>query len=312
MDAIKNAAGKAIQHHREAFRGNMNKYREKRICLRRLRSISTALLLAILLSAPTSAPVSAQERIASLNLCMDQMLLQWVAPERIVSVTWLSGERHYQRAPLPEHVYLNRAQAEELLPLKPDLILTGQYGAQRASHRLEQLGLRVVRIPDAYNLAQLQQQLASLQQALGELPGLRQQRSQLKALLQQIPETAAGNPGALILSANNITYGDGMLEHELLARAGFTNLAAQQGVQQLGRVSLEQVIDARPELLVFYGGEQDFAIAHLAERHPVLREYIETGRVYRLPQELGFCPALAAVEVLQQLMEKRKEIVGQP
>jgi len=259
-----------------------------------------------------SGPVSAQDRIASLNLCMDQLLLQWVAPERIVSVTWLSGEEYYRRAPLPEHLYLNRAQAEELLPLKPDLVLTGQYGAQRASQRLEQLGFPVVRIPDAYNLAQLQQQLASLQQALGEIPGLRQQQRELKALLDQTPEDGTRNPGALILSANNITYGDGMLEHELLIRAGFTNLAAQQGIQQLGRVSLEQVIDAQPQLLVFYGGEQDFAIAHLAERHPVLREYIETGRVYRLPQELGFCPALAAVDVLQQLMDKRKEIVGQP
>ncbi|WP_158078526.1 ABC transporter substrate-binding protein [Microbulbifer mangrovi] len=286
----------------------MNSYREILIGLRRLLSIS----LGVLFPAMVSTPASAQERIASLNLCMDQLLLQWVAPEKIVSVTWLSGEKHYRRAPLPEHLYLNRAQAEELLPLKPDLVLTGQYGAQRASQRLEQLGLRVIRIPDAYNLAQLQQQLSSLQQALGELPGLRQQRGKLQALLEQAPETSSDNPRALILSANNITYGDGMLEHELLTRAGFTNLAAQQGVQQLGRVSLEQVIDSQPQLLVFYGGEQDFAIAHLAERHPVLREYIEAGRVYRLPQELGFCPALAAVEVLQQLMEKRKEIVGQP
>ncbi|WP_226701830.1 ABC transporter substrate-binding protein [Microbulbifer elongatus] len=286
----------------------MNKYRDILRGLRLLSSIAAVLLMQGLISAPAYA----QARIASLNLCMDQILLQWVAPERIVSVTWLSGEEHYRRAPLPEHVYLNRAQAEELLPLKPDLILTGQYGAQRASQRLDQLGLHVVRIPDAYNLAQLQQQLASLQQTLGALPELHQQRSKLQSLLDQAPEAAAGNPGALILSANNITYGDGMLEHELLTRAGFNNLAAQQGIQQLGRVSLEQVIALQPQLLVFYGSDQDFAIAHLAERHPVLRNYIDTGSVYRLPQELGFCPALAAVEVLQQLMEKRKEIVGQP
>ena len=294
--------------HREVRAGKMNKYREIRICLQRLRSTVAVILFPVLVSTPASA----QERIASLNLCMDQILLEWVAPERIVSVTWLSGEAHYQRTPLPGNLYLNRAQAEELLPLKPDLVLTGQYGAQRASQRLEQLGFRVVRIPDAYNLEQLQQQLTSLQQALGEIPELRQQQRELQALLQQAPDASTGNPGALILSANNITYGDGMLEHELLTRAGFTNLAAQQGIQQLGRVSLEQVIDAQPQLLVFYGGAQDFAIAHLAERHPVLREYIEAGRVYRLPQELGFCPALAAVDVLQQLKEKRKEIVGQP
>ena len=290
----------------------MDKYSEMEAGRRPSIALLVVVLTVTLLPVLVSAPAIAQTRIVSLNLCMDQILLQWVDPERIVSVTWLSGEEHYQRAPLPEHLYLNRAQAEELLPLKPDLVLTGQYGAQRASQRLEQLGFRVVRIPDAYNLAQLQQQLVSLQQALGELPGLQQEQGKLQALLEKVPEAGNSNPGALILSANNITYGDGMLEHELLTRAGFTNLAAQQGIQQLGRVSLEQVIDAQPELLVFYGGEQDFAIAHLAERHPVLREYFEAGRVYRLPQELGFCPALAVVDVLQQLMDKRKEIVGQP
>ena len=269
-------------------------------------------VISLLLLLPAVA--FSQERIASLNLCLDQVLLRWAPPDSIVSVTWLSAQEQYRRAPVPKHVYLNRAQAEELLPLQPDLVLTGEYGAQRAARRLQQLGLQVVRVPDAYSLEQLQQQLDSLLDTLGPLPGLRQQQEKLHQLLANTEahtakEVAAGAPSALILSANNITYGSGMLEHQLLSRAGFNNLAAAKGIQQLGRVSLEQVIDAEPDLLVFYGGEQDFAIAHLAERHPVLRRYINSGRVYRLPQELGFCPALAAADVLQQLIEKRQEIV---
>ncbi|MFV8783963.1 ABC transporter substrate-binding protein [Microbulbifer sp. SA54] len=258
-----------------------------------------------------AAPVLAAERIASLNLCLDQILLNWLPPEKIVSVTWLSGQSPYRRAPVPEHIYLNRAQAEELLPLKPDLVITGQFGAQRAAARLEQLGFTVVRIPDAYSLEQLQAQLAALDEALGPLPQLAAQEKQLAQLLADKP--SAGNehsqPRALILSANNITYGSGMLEHQLLTRAGFTNLAAEEGVNQLGRVSLEQVVALAPDLLVLYGGAQDFAIAHLAERHPVLRRYIDSGRTYRLPEQLGYCPALAAVEALQQLKQKRAEIV---
>ncbi len=260
-----------------------------------------------------SGPVVGAERVASLNLCLDQILLAWLPPQNIVSVTWLSDQPQYRNGAIPEHIYRNRAQAEELLPLKPDLILTGQFGAQRAAARLEDLGFNLVRIPDAYSLEQLQLQLDALEKALGQLPALQQQKSRLQKLLVNKPEsTGDTKPTALILSANNITYGSGMLEHQLLTRAGFSNLAAEQGINQLGRVSLEQVIDAAPDLLVFYGGAQDFAIAHLAEQHPVLKTYIESGRTYRLPAQLGYCPALAAADVLQQLQQKRMDLVEQP
>src|SRR5690606_13484581 len=160
----------------------------------------------------------------------------------------------------------------------PDLVLVGQFGAQRAAQRLQDLGFRVEQIPDAYSLEQLQSQLDELEKTLGPLPLLMAQKKQLADLLAAAPQNDRENstdkqPAALILSANNITYGSGMLEHQLLTRAGFTNLAAEQGVNQLGRVSLEQVIAVKPDLLVFYGGAQDFAIAHLAERHPVLKRY---------------------------------------
>ncbi|SHF17551.1 iron complex transport system substrate-binding protein [Microbulbifer donghaiensis] len=266
---------------------------------------ASRILLLVVLALPPAA--LAQQRIASLNLCLDQILLRWVDPQNIVSVTWLSGEDHYRRAPLPEHVYLNRAQAEELLPLQPDLILVGQFGAQRAAQRLRDLGLNVVAIPDAYSLEQLRDQLSALETTLGQLPPLQKQKRQLaKLLAAPLPPAQAS---ALILSANNITYGDGMLEHQLLERAGFSNLAAQQGVKQLGRVSLEEVVAAQPDLLVFYGGEKDFAVAHLATRHPALKNYIDSGRIYTLPEELGFCPALVAAEVLEQLTDKRKSFV---
>ncbi|MBB5212690.1 ABC transporter substrate-binding protein [Microbulbifer hydrolyticus] len=276
--------------------------------------ILTRTILFLALLSPAAA--NSQSRVASLNLCLDQVLLQWAPPESIVSITWLSAQDQYRSAPVPEHVYLNRAQAEELLPLKPDLVLTGQFGAQRAAARLEALGFTLVRIPDAYSLEQLQVQLQALQDTLGALPALVEQRAQLTALLAesedkyQQKEKSPEQPTALILSANNITYGSGMLEHQLLTRAGFRNLAAEQGVQQLGRVSLEQVVALQPDLLVFYGGDQDFAIAHLAERHPVVQRYFDRGRTYHLPRQLGYCPALAAVETLQQLKNKRSDIVG--
>lgn len=270
-------------------------------------------LLSLLLVAIAPA-VAAQERVASLNLCLDQLLLEWVAPEKVVSVTWLADNDHYRRAPLPEGIHLNRGRAEELLRLDPDLVLVGQYGAGRAAARLRELGVRVVTIPDAHSLEQLLQQLQALREVLGENPQLEAHYVMLQSLVAaSTPMPAAGNggdvPTALILSANNITYGSGMLEHQLLERSGFRNLAAEQGAEQLRKMSLEEVIAAQPDLLVFYGGEKEFALAHLAARHPVIQGYIQRGRVFTLPAELGFCPALVAADTMRKLAEKRTELV---
>lgn len=272
-----------------------------------MKKVKKTILLAALLF---SANAAAYERIASLNLCLDQILLHWLPPEKIASVTWLSAEEQYRLAPLPENVYLNRGRAEELLPLQPDLILAGQFGAQRAVRQLRDLGLEVVSVPDAYSLEQLLDQLDALESLLGPLPPLQKQRRQLRELLAK-PVAKTGDATALIFSANNITYGRGMLEHQLLERAGFVNLAAERSVEQLGRVSLEEVIALKPDLLVLYGGDRHFALAHLAVRHPVLKPYIDSGRIYTLPAELGFCPALVAADVLQQLAEKRENLVEQ-
>nr|WP_284500013.1 ABC transporter substrate-binding protein [Microbulbifer sp. GX H0434] len=268
-------------------------------------TVKKILLLTLLL---LSIKATAYNHIASLNLCTDQLLLNWVAPEKIASVTWLSASDQYRKAPLPEHIHLNRGRAEELLRLDPDLVLVGQYGAQRAARRLRELGFNVVDIPDAYSLEQLSQQLQALENVLGENPPLEKQKALLEKMLAQPQRPAAAS--ALILSANNITYGSGMLEHQLLELAGFENLAAADGTEQLRRVSLEEVIAAQPDLLVLYGGEKDFAIAHLAERHPVLRHYFDRDRVFTLPSELSFCPALVAADVLQQLKEKRKSLAA--
>lgn len=265
------------------------------------------LLLTLLL---LSTGATAQNRIASLNLCTDQLLLNWIAPERIASITWLSATDQYRKAPIPEHIHLNRGRAEALLRLDPDLVLVGQYGAQRAARRLRELDFDVVDIPDAYSLEQLSQQLQVLEGALGENRPLGKQKKLLEKMLAQPQPRATAS--ALILSANNITYGSGMLEHQLLERAGFENLAAADGAKQLRRVSLEEVIAAQPDLLVLYGGDKDFAIAHLAERHPVLQRYFDSDRVFKLPSELSFCPALVAAEVLQQLTEKRKSLAAKP
>src|SRR3569623_2131733 len=64
-------------------------------------------------------------RVASLNLCTDEYLLLLAQPERVVSVSYLSQDP--QKSALwkwAQHYRGNRGSIEDVLTLRPDLVLT--------------------------------------------------------------------------------------------------------------------------------------------------------------------------------------------
>src|SRR5688572_25681589 len=63
------------------------------------------------------------QRIASLNICIDQLLWELVPHERLVSISYLTADPIW--SPIAEQVQgvaVNHGLAEEIVPLKPDVI----------------------------------------------------------------------------------------------------------------------------------------------------------------------------------------------
>ena len=98
-------------------------------CARRAR-VALALLFTVLFSIMIShAVANAQtrpQRIVSMNLCTDELLMRLVDPSRIASVTYLSQQS--VNAPLgldsiASKLKINHGLAEEILMQKPDLVL---------------------------------------------------------------------------------------------------------------------------------------------------------------------------------------------
>ncbi|GMG88013.1 ABC transporter substrate-binding protein [Biformimicrobium ophioploci] len=247
------------------------------------------------------------ERIASLNLCLDQLLLELVPHEHIVSLTWLAADPRYGNRDIPDHIRLNHGRAEELLPLQPDLVLVGQYGAGRAAQFLKGLGVRVEAIADPADIDGIYRQV----NALGELTGRAAAAQAYTRALQKTlgPLKVAGpRPKVVVYSPNGIVMGKGMLENQLLELAGFDNLAARAGVEYVKPVSLESVLDWQPDALIIAGVYPQFSLANVPLRHrALLRAYPEEKRFY-MPPELGQCPAAIAGGVVEKLREFRQRI----
>ena len=70
-----------------------------------------------------AAHAETPQRIVSLNICTDELLLRLVEPSRVASVTWLSRDPSLSNiAALAAAVPVNHGSAEEVIPSAPDLV----------------------------------------------------------------------------------------------------------------------------------------------------------------------------------------------
>lgn len=251
--------------------------------------------------------------LASINLCVDQMLLRFADRERIASVTYFAGNplmSPYARA--AQGVHRNHGLVEEIIPLAPDLVLAGEYGAREAAQLLTHLGYRVERVPLPAGLEDIDRHLLSMAELLGQPPELLAHREAWlarKAAQEQANAAIplAERPTALMLGPNHIAPGTGTLENELLELAGFRNWAGDQS--GFASVNLEQLVVRPPDLLIVDNvARRHFSLAHEVLEHPALQVAMARGQLGSLPGNLSVCPAPNINELLSALLQLRAQV----
>ena len=201
-----------------------------------------ALLLALSLA---QGPAGATEppkprRIASLNVCTDQLLLLLGLRARLVSVTFLAADPSSSAMPeAARGLHLNRGRAEEILPLRPDLVLAGATAATPTVQLLRRLGHRVVVVPLATRLDDIPRNIETVARATGEQARGRKLiaefRKELKRITAELPDTRKGAaPSAMLFGPGCVTSGAQSLAGAIIPAAGCTNGMASFGLAGLG------------------------------------------------------------------------------
>ena len=251
---------------------------------------------------------AAPQRIASLNICIDQLLWQLVPHERLVSMSYLTADPLW--SPIAGQLgamHLNHGLAEELVPLKPDVIIAGEFDALAATELLQRLGYPVVRLAMPRDLAGIGQQVRELGQLVGEeraaadfAQGIDQQLQQLQQLRHLLKGRA---PRVFWYSSNGVAIGAGTLEHELMELAGLHNLAVDLGMQGYVPLDLELLLAAHPELLIIEESNASaFSLAREYLSHPALAG--AGFRIISLPAGLSGCAAPVVGDVVQALEQE--------
>lgn len=246
------------------------------------------------------------QRIASVNICIDQLLWQLVPRERLVSISYLTASPLW--SPISREVrgmHLNHGLAEELVPLQPDLILAAEFDAQGALGLLQKLQLRVARLPVPRTLGDIREQIRQLALLVGApeaaqplVDHIDQQLAALQLLAKhQTPRTA------FWYSANGIVIGAGTLEHELMQLAGLRNLAAERGMSGFNQLDLELLLSAKPQfIIVEESPDSAYSLAREYLRHPALAQ--ADLHILRLPAGLSGCAASVIGDVAALLQQQ--------
>ena len=239
------------------------------------------------------AAVPVPERVVSLDLCSD-WILSVHAPAGQVAALSPMGQRfdaHYgPRQRWPEH----DGSLEQVIALKPDLVLVGPYNAVRQRQRLQALGVRVevTDLPTSLDaVAGFERQVLGL---LGGEPG--RARAPLPA-----PVADAQAPRLLVLGANGIATGRGTFENEVLERAGWRNYMAGQGYL---RLDMEAVV-ADPPDAILWAAPVSPAKANAFAEHRALRAVVPPPRWLHTDNWRWECPGPWTWDLVEQLRQWR-------
>src|SRR6516164_8394771 len=117
-------------------------------------------------AAPEHPPLP--QRIMSLNVCTDLLLLQLAPKSRIASVTFLAPDG--ARALFPgaaAGIALNHGASEDVVQVKPDLILDSGLGAPLTKTMARRMGARVVEVKNANSFRDIRDTLRQVGDAVG-------------------------------------------------------------------------------------------------------------------------------------------------
>ena len=247
------------------------------------------------------------QRIVSLNVCTDQLLLQLVEPARIASVTYLASDPELSvLAARARGLRSGWATAEEVILLRPDLTLAGEYGAREAVEVVRRWGIPLVRFAPAESWNDIREQLRRAAAAVGEEEKAEALLEHMEGLLAALAARRSdGELRAILVQHDGATFGRGTLIDAVFRAAGFRNVASELGIVGYGWITLERLIASKPDLVVIprYHAEVP-TLGQMYLRHPALRGQ-RAGQI-ELPASELFCGTTETVKAVQRLVEWRE------
>jgi len=264
--------------------------------------LGLAITGAIAVGATVKAPTTAQpQRIVSLNMCADQLVLALADRNQIAGLT--------RNAPKPElsaeaakarGLRILGTSAEEILEIEPDLVVGMPARRSAAMAALGGQGYNMLDLQSANTVEEIYAAIRQTAAAVGHPERGEALIAQMQGELARIPAHGRGRVAAYYQRRGYMT-GTGTLVDDLMTRMGMVNLAGKLGKPPLAQVSLEEIVAAQPDFLIVESAT-DRAIDQGTEmlHHPALRDIARIS----IPQAWTVCGGPAYVKAARGMAEQ--------
>ncbi len=232
------------------------------------------------------------QRIVSLTLATDEILLSLVATERVRAVTYLAGDSIWTNvseiARQVEHTV--QSDPEQIIALEPDLVLAATYNNPDHIKLLRDAGIPVVVVSLFDSVDQVADNIRYVAQLTGDEARAEELIAAMEERLAAIEAMAAKaetKPRVLFYTAFGSSAGKGSTFSDIVQRAGGINLGDEALDGPFGEISLEKIVELNPDVIVTdeFSPEDNAKWQENFSNHPALANVNakKNGRIYTVP-----------------------------
>ena len=249
-------------------------------------------------------------RIVSLDFCSDQFVLKLINRERILALSPDAVKDFSYMAEAAKGLPSVRPTAENVLVLKPDLIVRSYGGGPNAQSFFENAGVPVITIGWANDIDGILNLMRETSEKLGEAERGEAIVSDMKARLAAI-KTQNETRAALYMTPTGVTTGEGSLIHEMMIAAGLTNFQTQPGWRSL---PLERLAYDKPDLIAaaFFNSKVNDTDAWSSANHPVARAQMENLPTVSLQGAWTSCGGWFLIDAIEALAQTNGSAIKAP
>lgn len=278
---------------------------------RRVREGFAAVAMLVFSVLATGTQAAEKPRIASINVCTDQLLLTLADPEQIVGLSPYSRDQARSWAAVEATRFPRLSgEAEDVLVLKPDFVVAGRFTKRATRELLKAEGFRVEEFDAVRSLDETRRQILRMGELVGHPERAVAAVARIDAAVARARDAVARKPlRVLSLSRRGWVSGGDSLTSSLLATVGLANAAAQLGYKLGGFASLETIVSLKPDLLLLSDGgnfAEDQGTAFLL--HPALEQLYPPDKRIVIPERLTVCGGPMLADALEKLVGELERV----
>jgi iron complex transport system substrate-binding protein len=263
--------------------------------------------------AAASPARAAGPRIASMNVCTDQLLIPLADPEQIVGLSRYSRDRSESWAAGEAHKYrILSGGAEDILVLRPDVVVASLFDKRSTRELLRAKGLHLAEFAVPRNLDEVKAQIRQMGEVVQHGDRATAEIAQLDAAVARARNVVASKHHSVLplpLSRRGWVSGGDSLLSSLLSETGLFNVATDLGVSSGGYASLEAIVNAKPDFVVVSeAGDRAEDDGRAFLLHPALDRIYPPAKRIVIPDRLTVCGGVMLAEALDVLVKELERV----